>query len=277
MGGVAGCGFAVVGGVAGCGFVAAGRGLVALSQASLSQPSPTQVRLKTAMANDYPNDYPDDHPADDCPLPPDHEVELPMFPLGSVLLPQQELSLHVFEPRYLELLETCLAADRLFGVVLISRGSEVGGGDERTNVGTVARIDQVRPLPGGRQAVLAHGLSRLRVLTWLMDDPYPKAQVVAWPCEPERLAAAELASRFDAAEQLARRVWALRREMGSNEPEIPEDYPQDSPGSFSLANQVPLQPYDRQQLLTAPTVSARLERLTEFLAGQEAMLLANLN
>ena len=230
------------------------------------------------------NDHPDELPADEFPLPPgqaalpsDQEVELPMFPLGSVLLPQQALPLHVFEPRYLELLETCLAADRLFGVVLIARGSEVGGGDERTNVGTVARIDQVRTLPGGRQAVLAHGLSRLRVLQWFMDDPYPKAQVAAWPCEPEQLAPAELASRFDAAEQLARRVWAMRREMGSTEPELPGSYQHDSPGSFSLANQVPLQPYDRQQLLVAPTVSARLELLAKLLAGQEAALLANLN
>ena len=223
------------------------------------------------------NDHPNDHLADEFPWAPGHEVELPMFPLGSVLLPQQELPLHVFEPRYLELLETCLAADRLFGVVLIARGSEVGGGDERTDIGTVAQIEQVRALPGGRQAVLSRGLGRLRVVEWLVDDPYPKARVVAWPCEPERLDAAELASRFDAVEQLARRVWALRREMGPSDPEPPESCLQDSAGSFSLANQVTLQPYNRQQLLAAPTVSARLELLAELLTGQEAMLLANLN
>ncbi len=64
-----------------------------------------------------------------------------MFPLGTVLLPGQTLPLHVFEPRYRELVRVCLDGDGTFGVVLIERGSEVGGGDVRApNVGTVARI-----------------------------------------------------------------------------------------------------------------------------------------
>ena len=65
-----------------------------------------------------------------------------MFPLGAVLLPGESLPLQVFEPRYLALVDHCTATpDRMrFGVVLISRGHEVGGRDERTGVGTVARI-----------------------------------------------------------------------------------------------------------------------------------------
>ena len=65
---------------------------------------------------------------------------LPMFPLGTVLFPSVFLPLHVFEPRYQELTRDCLAGDNEFGVVLIERGSEVGGGDARFDVGTVARI-----------------------------------------------------------------------------------------------------------------------------------------
>ena len=56
---------------------------------------------------------------------------LPMFPLGTVLFPYAVLPLHVFEPRYRALTEHCLAGDGCFGVVLIERGSEVGGGDTR--------------------------------------------------------------------------------------------------------------------------------------------------
>ena len=63
-----------------------------------------------------------------------------MFPLGNVLFPHAQLPLHVFEPRYRALAETCLAGDGEFGVVLIERGSEVGGGDTRFSIGTVARI-----------------------------------------------------------------------------------------------------------------------------------------
>ena len=62
-----------------------------------------------------------------------------MFPLGNVLFPHAQLPLHVFEPRYRALAETCLAGDGEFGVVLIERGSEVGGGDTRFSIGTVAR------------------------------------------------------------------------------------------------------------------------------------------
>src|SRR5687767_6923459 len=57
-------------------------------------------------------------------------VRLPMFPLGTVLFPHMVLPLHVFEPRYRVLTRRCLDGEPMFGVVLIVRGSEVGGDDE---------------------------------------------------------------------------------------------------------------------------------------------------
>ena len=87
----------------------------------------------------------------------------PMFPLGSVLVPGMILPLHVFEPRYRALVRDCTAGDGEFGVVLIERGSEVGGGDARTDVGTMARIVQADELPDGRFAVGAVGMRRIRV------------------------------------------------------------------------------------------------------------------
>ncbi len=80
-----------------------------------------------------------------------------MFPLGTVLVPSAGLPLHVFEPRYRALVHDCLAGDREFGVVLIERGSEVGGEDVRTDVGTVARIVEAVELPDGRWALAAVG------------------------------------------------------------------------------------------------------------------------
>src|SRR4051794_29363897 len=103
---------------------------------------------------------------------------MPMFPLGSVLLPGAVLPLHVFEPRYRTLVDACLAADEHeFGVVLIDRGHEVGGGDVRRRAGTVARMMQVAELEAGRYAVVAVGTRRIRVERWLDDDPYPRADV----------------------------------------------------------------------------------------------------
>src|SRR5258706_4352154 len=106
---------------------------------------------------------------------------LPMFPLGSVLFPSLVLPLNVFEPRYRTLVHDCLAGDPEFGVVLIERGSEVGGGDVRTQVGTVARMLQCEELPDGRFTLLTVGTHRFRVNAWLPDDPYPLADVDLWP------------------------------------------------------------------------------------------------
>src|SRR5215207_2079835 len=108
-----------------------------------------------------------------------------MFPLGSVLLPSVFLPLHLFEPRYRQLIRDCMAGSQEFGVVLIERGSEVGGGDVRADVGTVARVLEARELDDGRWAVGAVGTRRIRVVEWLDDDPYPRAEVEDWDDETD--------------------------------------------------------------------------------------------
>ena len=92
-----------------------------------------------------------------------------MFPLQTVLFPNAVLPLHVFEPRYRELTETCLRGDGRFGVVLIQRGSDVGGGDLRFSVGTVARIVEAARTPDGRYLLATVGSERLRVRRWLRE------------------------------------------------------------------------------------------------------------
>ena len=74
-------------------------------------------------------------------------LPMPMFPLGTVLFPHMGLPLHVFEARYQALTRDCLDGNGEFGVVLIERGSEVGGGDTRFGVGTVALIAEAAELP----------------------------------------------------------------------------------------------------------------------------------
>ncbi len=108
-----------------------------------------------------------------------------MFPLSTVLFPEATLPLHVFEERYRSLMADCLGpeGEGEFGVVLITRGSEVGGGDQRVDVGTVARIAQVAELDDGRMLVVAHGERRVRVDRWLAEDPYPRARVEDLPAD----------------------------------------------------------------------------------------------
>ena len=108
-----------------------------------------------------------------------------MFPLQSVLVPHALLPLHVFEPRYREMVDDVLVGEpREFGVVLIERGSEVGGGDVRSDIGTLARIVQAQPFPDGRWALATVGTRRIVVDEWQIDDPYPRAVVTPFEDEP---------------------------------------------------------------------------------------------
>ena len=140
-----------------------------------------------------------------------------MFPLGTVLLPFAHLPLHIFEPRYRALVKDCLAEDGQFGVVLIERGQEVGGGDARFGVGTVARIMQTAELPDGRWLVDAVGTVRFRVTEWLPEEPYPLAMVEALEDEPLGAGGdnsqTEAADRRSAVERLLRQVLALQVEL----------------------------------------------------------------
>jgi Lon protease-like protein len=102
---------------------------------------------------------------------------MPMFPLGSVLFPSMPLTLRIFEERYLKLLGDLMSADTPeFGVVLVSRGSEVGGGERRMTIGTVASVTEI----GTTDEFLgleSFGSRRFRVNDWLPDDPYPIANI----------------------------------------------------------------------------------------------------
>ncbi len=109
---------------------------------------------------------------------------MPMFPLGTVLLPGGILPLHVFEPRYRQLVADLLADDvnePEFGVTMIERGKETGGGEDRADVGVIGRVVQIEALDDGRYGLVVVGTWRFRVRSWLPDDPYPLADIDAWP------------------------------------------------------------------------------------------------
>ncbi len=202
-------------------------------------------------------------------------VVMPMFPLGSVLLPGGVLPLHVFEPRYQALVRHCMATEpHEFGVVLIERGREVGGGDQRLGVGVAARIVKVAELEAGQFAVLAVGTHRIRVDAWLPDAPYPLAEVTEWPDVADNandaLSSAELIRSIA---QRVRRASALALELGDPQ-RLSTDELSDDPilASYQLAALAPLGPADGYQLLCAPTASARLEALGAMLDDVEPML-----
>lgn len=97
---------------------------------------------------------------------------MPLFPLSSVLFPFTPLQLHIFEPRYREMIQMCMDEERPFGVVLIKDGQEVGGQAETYLVGTAARIEKVFRHPDGRFDILVFGERRFRVREFDESRPY---------------------------------------------------------------------------------------------------------
>jgi Lon protease-like protein len=197
-------------------------------------------------------------------------VVMPMFPLGTVLLPGAVLPLHVFEPRYQQLVRDCVEAPQHeFGVVLIDRGSEVGGGDTRADVGVVATMLQVAALDDDRFAVITVGTRRIRVTSWLPDDPYPRAEIEEWP-DGEAEVSTE---RLEATAGRAKRCAGLAVEMGDRS-SVPEGELTGEPSadSFLLAAISPFGPVDQYAALCAQDPLARLDLIDRLLDDVEAGL-----
>jgi uncharacterized protein len=201
-------------------------------------------------------------------------TRLPMFPLGSALLPHAVMPLHIFEPRYRVLMFDCThgEAEPEFGVVLIERGSEVGGNDQRFAAGTVARIVEGAELPDGRWVLNVVGTRRIHVAEWLPDDPYPLAMVDELPDLPWSTAAEPARQQ---AERQVRRALALSAELG--EPAVPATVELDSDpkvASWQLLAIAPVGSFDRQRLLEVDDHRARLVQLAA-LAEESATVLAH--
>ncbi len=211
-----------------------------------------------------------------------------MFPVGTVLVPGMLLPLRVFEPRYRRMLDDCMAGDQSFGVVLIERGSEVGGGDVRVDVGTMARIVYAEGLADGTWALVVLGVRRIRVDRWMPDDPYPCAETTDWPdALADRSTSGDAtsggavgsmgggtpSSARDPVVRQLRRAAALSRELGR--PSAPLDLELDDDpvtGSYQAMVAASLGPADCQRLLAAPTVANRWTLLTSLLTDQIELL-----
>jgi Lon protease-like protein len=182
-----------------------------------------------------------------------------------VLFPNMPLRLRVFEERYLVMLSDMLRAERgEFGVVLIERGHEVGGGEHRFEIGTTAEITEL----GAQEGIVglqAQGHRRFRVIEWLADAPHPMAVVTELPdfaWDPA------MAQRTEDAERIVRQTLAAASEfVESTWP--PDVVLADEPVArlWQLAGIAPIGPMDQLALLGAESLSELVEQLIE-LTGQ---------
>lgn len=196
-------------------------------------------------------------------------LELAMFPLESALLPDQDLPLRIFEARYGALVRHCLDTGDPFGVVLISRGREVGGGDSRCDVGVLSRITASADHGEGRYSLQCRTGERIRVSEWLPDDPYPRAAITLWPDEQgDPVSQAQLLGVEDRVMALFGRI-AEARGVTLPEREVllggDTARPDVTAGQrlFALAARIPIGAADRYTVLSAPSAAERLAALSE--------------
>ncbi len=199
-----------------------------------------------------------------------------MFPLERAMLPGEELPLRIFEPRYSALVADCLAADDpAFGVVLISAGREVGGGDVRSDVGAMAHITEVADFGDGRYRLNCVLAERIRVLEWQPDDPYPRAAVEVWPDEPGEPVGAEAIREIeDRMIALFERIAAARGADVSGRDIVAgaDAAPDAGMWLYALTTRLPMGQADRYSVLAAPTVAERVVALREAVETVSALV-----
>ncbi|HEX7828790.1 MAG TPA: LON peptidase substrate-binding domain-containing protein [Thermoanaerobaculia bacterium] len=119
---------------------------------------------------------------------PEGEFLLPLFPLPNIVFfPHTRLPLHIFEPRYREMIKDALESDQRFGIVLLRPGwePEYFGAPPVFSYGTLGVIEQAVPLEDGRYNIVVRGDVRFRIVDEVSRVPYRIARVIAEP-EPER-------------------------------------------------------------------------------------------
>ncbi|BBY34071.1 hypothetical protein MMIN_21320 [Mycolicibacter minnesotensis] len=193
-----------------------------------------------------------------------------MFPLQWVVLPGEDLTLRIFEQRYTVLVADLLSSDDpRFGVVLIARGREVGGGEQRHDIGATATVTECGDIGDGRYVLRCRVGERIRVRQWLADDPYPRADAEPWPDDPsDQVSDAQFGALEERIVALHKRIaQAQRRWLAPGRANLlggrrlrSQDPVQ---RLYSLACRVPMGEADRYAVLAAPSLSARLAALHE--------------
>ncbi len=197
--------------------------------------------------------------------------ELPLFPLHMVLYPEMPLPLHIFEPRYREMVMHCREENTPFGIVLIRDGEEAGAPAVPHAVGTTARISHCEEQADGKMNIIASGETRFRVLETFHRRPYLTARVELF--REQEADAARLQAPFDTVSGLFRdhlkTLFAQTgRPLGALQlPQDPELL------SYAIAMFLPVPLHEKQLLLEMTATELRLRREAELLgAEKEAQL-----
>ena len=184
-------------------------------------------------------------------------MELPLFPLNSVLFPGATLALHILEEHYKQMIRWCLENDSPFGVLLIRSGSEVGEPAEPFEVGTTARIIRVQHLGEGRMNLVCLGQQRFRLSRKVSESPYLVGEVQPLQSEQgEGEQARELADTVSALFAEYYRLYLAVSNQWSRQIGMPS-----APGKLAdfVASRLSVSLWTKQRLLEELSVRRRLE------------------
>lgn len=194
--------------------------------------------------------------------------ELPIFPLPLVLFPGVPLPLHIFEPRYRQLLADVLAADRRFGITYAAPERAPDAMPRPGETGCIAFVQTTKALPDGRSDILTTGERRFVLHQWIATDrPYPVGLVHEFDDEPGDPDSAVLAATVRREFGRLMAALAVLADREAAPPPLPAD-----PGalSFQVAAALELDPRLKQLLLETRSTAARLRRLQELLGSLAA-------
>jgi Lon protease-like protein len=191
---------------------------------------------------------------------------LPVFPLHVVLFPGRPLPLHIFEPRYRELLDDCLAGDRRFGVIAIRYGRAEDGGADVYDVGTIAEIVRVERLDDGRSNIVTRGAERFRMRRLLGDGSYLRAEVDMLDEQPADAAVAPLVAALRVQLELYLQAIGAGEQLAGRLPSKPAAL------AWLAACAAELHLSEQQQLLEIDSLTARLKTTIRFLRREHHLL-----
>lgn len=192
--------------------------------------------------------------------------ELPIFPLAVVLFPGVPLPLHIFEPRYRQMLSDIRVNNNLFGVSYFDASTSRQEVPPAGHIGCVAEVSETQTLPDGRSNILTVGVIRYRIEEYVeRGDPYLVARVSFFEDEEEddellRESSREVAETFT---RIARAVRTINDER-ARLPDISDTEPQRL--SFLVAAAMEVDTDLKQELLEMRSTSERLRRLRDMLA-----------
>lgn len=183
---------------------------------------------------------------------------IPLFPLNTVLFPGGPLELRIFETRYLDMISTCLKRDQGFGVCLIVQGSETGAARTYT-VGTLAEVHDWNQGKDGLLHIYAVGGARFRVMRMRVQHDGLNLGEVEWLPEPPAV------SLPGSARLLAERVRAVLTDMPERYAAVKPAYDDAVWVGNRLAEFLPLEPSQRQNLLEMNDAFMRLDVISALL------------